>query len=239
MAFFPDCKTSQVELASTIAKEITEFYPRPNVFNLESAKHPMWISERKKNYIAMEATPPGAHPKLTIKGLAFKKRSAPPFVRQVGHKLAEALVQHQDSKKAINILQAAVLELFKVDISQLAVSCSYAGMEHYKTHALVQVGVANKIKASTGIEVEPGTRISYVIVAGPELVSARGEEIESAKTKTLDYVYYIDQMNSLLSPLFEYHGVSVADVFKKARESAKNAGTKTISMLKRKREQCE
>lgn len=234
------------DLCRKLAVKGTALFPKPNVLEFETMKFPLWLPDKKKNYAAMEYPDSTWQtvPKLTIKGLPFIKRDRCPMVRRVGHKVMEFVLAFQHDK-VVPYLKDVMQQLVRgrVAYEELSVSCLLQDESQYKSDNLIQLETARKISARTGSRLEPGTRLQYVILAGPELLYQRGEDpVYASKHRlSLDLTYYLDkQLLSAIEPLLQFHPeLDLGSVVEKIRQEVKRKSTGVVSlqtlMRKRKR----
>lgn len=186
------------KLAARIETRCDSLFPPPNALEFETLKSP-FILYRKKNYAALEyGCHPGAwsgRPKLTIKGLSFKKRDRCLWVRRMGARILDLLLA-DDHDKIVPFVRAQCSLLFecKVPLDDLAISCLM--QNEYKNTQIIQAVTAAKETKRTGIPVEAGSRLVYVVVRNDTARFCEcGETLSYAKEHAMkpDIKYYIEK----------------------------------------------
>lgn len=200
------------DMASAVAHETTSLFEQPCKLEFESIKMP-YILYKKKNYAALEyGSEPLSwtkKPKLSIKGLAFKKRDRCHFVRNCGQRVIQLLLESRE-REVVLFLTKSINDLTnnRVPISDLHITCQVQKLSDYKSESLIQLEVVKKIQKRNGIFIEPGSRISYVVIEGDGKLYKRGEEITYCIKNNLkiDLEYYFEkQFLKAIEPLLQFH----------------------------------
>ena len=182
---------------------------------------------------------------IEIKGLGFKKRDKCPWVRRVGNAIVRSLL-YQKTDCILTYLDSEFTSLVegKIPLSDLCISCLIKPLREYKSDTLVQTKTAEKILHRTGKQVEPGSRLSFVIVQGKGKQYERGEPLDYVEHKNIpiDYHYYLsNQMLRAISILFTHHPdlqkktVQMVDNYKQKIEFRKNKVQPITFFVNRKR----
>lgn len=217
----------------------TNLFPKPNVLEFETMKYPFWLHQ-KKNYAAMEY--PGdqwkdVKPKLTIKGLPFKKRDRCRLVRRIGFKIMNYIMEFQ-SHLILEYLKTELnrLVLNQVPFSDLAITCLLKDESSYINENLIQLDTARKISARNGgLAFESGCRLSYVVIQGKQAFHQRGEDPVYAAEHNLkiDLLYYLDkQLLSAIEPLFQFHpNIDLSSLVRQIRQKLTRTSTGVVSLF--------
>lgn len=220
----------------------TALFPYPNRLQFETMKYPFWLG-KKKNYAALEYPDHSwrVEPKLTIKGLAFKKRDRCLFVRRVGLHVMECILQCQ-SASILPYLKREITGLIqnRVPYDELAITCRVQEASAYKNENLIQLETVRRLTLRTGTTLESGSRLSYVVLRGEKPLYQRGMDTAYAKENLLpiDLSYYFEkQLLGALEPLLQFHDeLAFASLVRDMRHDLqrKVTGVRTLgSMLKK------
>ena len=83
----------------------------------------------------------------------------------------------------------------QIGYQDLAITCLLQDEVSYKNENLIQLETARNVSARNGSCVEPGSRLSYVVLAGTKPLYKRGEDPEFSQKNNLklDLLYYLDK----------------------------------------------
>lgn len=245
----PELRTREQKLdyfygvSRAAAADCSAMFPPPNALQFETMKLPYYLREKKKNYAALEYSPDDWHrpPNVAIKGLPFKKRDRCMFVRKVGSVVMEMVLGLQIARVGPYICeQMELLVDGRVPIKDLVITCLMNDRASYKSGNLIQLKTVDKIEARTGVPVQTGARLSYVVVRGSAPQYERGEDpgyVQENKIP-LDYEYYLEtQFLSAIRPLVEFHTheVHIEAAAKKCMQKIQRSLMKIKSLDKKKK----
>jgi DNA polymerase elongation subunit (family B) len=233
------------ETCNKLAALGTSLFPSPNKLEFESMKQPLLL-RMKKNYAAFEypSFSWNVDPKLSIKGLSFKKRDRCGLVRRIGHQIMVFIMTRQD-QLIIPYLEKEITHFVqnKISYDELIITCEMKHESDYKVENLIHVETAKKISKRTGLSFQPGTRLSYVVIQNKNKIYQRGEDPKYAKDNNLkiDFLHYLDkQLVSAIEPLFAFHqhiNVEFNVLIQKVRQDLHRAsvGVMSLSSMVKKR----
>jgi hypothetical protein len=186
-----------------MAQQASQMYDLPHKFEFENLALNMDITPNKKVYIYEKVERATDHDRIKISGHGFEKRDRCEWVKTVCRQCIYLLRQQQDP---LPYLHDQLLQLShgRIDHSRLVVTCSVKAASEYKEENLLQLKLAQKIATRTGVYPQ-GRRLSYVVLAGSQLKSDRGETLDHVGTQTLDYNHYVEQLHKSLLKVFENH----------------------------------
>ncbi|MCK4634702.1 MAG: hypothetical protein KAT37_02400 [Candidatus Aenigmarchaeota archaeon] len=162
--------------------------------------------------------------RIEMKGIETVRRDWPDIVTDTMNVVINVILKEGDIKKAIRFVQGEVdkLNTGTVDLKRLAVTKSITkGIDRYDG-ILPHIELARKLRARNPSQPPvSGSRISYVIIRGNQMLSKRAEDPEYINEHNLkiDSYYYIE--NQLLPPLeriFAVIGVDKGELMGKGRQ---------------------
>ncbi|HDI02558.1 MAG TPA: hypothetical protein ENF95_00305, partial [Candidatus Aenigmarchaeota archaeon] len=162
--------------------------------------------------------------KIEMKGIETVRRDWPDLVTDTMNVVLNIILKEGDIKKAIKYVQGEIDKLHTgaVDLNKLAVTKSITKNIDSYDGLLPHIELAKKIRERDPSQAPaPGSRISFVIVRGNQMLSKRAETPEYIREHNLqiDSDYYIE--NQLLPPLeriFAVIGVDKAELLGKGRQ---------------------
>jgi len=162
--------------------------------------------------------------KIEMKGIETVRRDWPDIVTETMNVVLDIILKEGDINKAIKFVQGEVdkLNTGAVELSKLAVTKSITKSIDRYDGMLPHIELAKKIRERSPSQAPtPGTRVSFIIIHGNQMLSKRAETPEYIKEKKLriDSCYYID--NQLLPPLeriFSVVGVDKGELLGKGRQ---------------------
>ena len=166
-----DILTSIVTKAQGIVMSVNSGLMVPCNVELESVKWPMLLTSKKKTYAAIEYNPRAEHfwtkkGKVTVKGLAFKKRDRCRKVQSIGQQvLSHLLYQTLEAPEMWQWFQEEVDSFSEYpdakDIEQYVLSCALN--TEYKSDTCIGPWLAHLMEQDFGKRPLPGQRLSFVI----------------------------------------------------------------------------
>ncbi len=162
--------------------------------------------------------------KIEMKGIETVRRDWPDLVTESMNVVLNIILKEGNVKKAIAYVQGEVdkLNAGTVNLKKLAVTKSITKSVDRYDGMLPHIELAKKISQRNPSQTpSPGTRISYIIIRGNQMLSKRAEEPEYINEHKLniDSCYYIE--NQLLPPLeriFSVIGVDKGELMGKGRQ---------------------
>ena len=156
---------------------------------------------------------------ITVSGLSIKKQDTALIVRDLGDKIVHALL-HQQESTILPLIKAVLDRLLCRDFTLADVSTSISIAESYSGDNYVQVTLSKLVEGQTGVPVQPGSRINYVIHGGQEKMYQRGVPLDMADLAKVDIVYLIqNQLEKPISALLEFN----VDILMRSRQMIANA----------------
>lgn len=208
--------------------QLTKIFPNPNEMEMEKLMMPYLATDAMKRYAAGVWESPQKMKKIDIKGMV--NRSKCPFVRRLQEGLIYRVLQapddmvkhHPDHHITSDIkgyLTYKMEQLFsgKIPMEDMTISVLLKRPEEYKDKSgrLIQVETARRIKERTGVQIEPGTRMTYVVVK-PAVSTQKhylnGEDPKYAEEEGLSlniHWYLKSQIQNPLSKILFYQGCPV------------------------------
>ena len=142
---------------------------------------------------------------ITVSGLSIKKQDTALIVRDLGDKIVHALLKQQEAT-ILPLIKAVLDRLLRRDFILSEASTSISIAEMYSGDNYVQVTLSKLVEAQTGIPVQPGSRINYVIHGGQEKMYQRGVPLQQADVNKVDVVYLIqNQLEKPIHALLEFN----------------------------------
>ena len=194
-----------------LAEGMGRLFKSPNVMELECILLPLLLTDVKKTYIGKEWISPTVMKKLKVTGINYVKRDKCDWVRHVCVPIVD-MIMNLKYDKILEFLRSQLDRLVdrKIPTQDLAVSCSLKHKAEYKNGGdnMIQLKIADKIEQRTGSRPEPYSRISYVVVEGPEKkVYSRGETVDYVDKHSIpiDRMHYLDQIRPVLEKVFLFH----------------------------------
>ncbi|MCD6477710.1 MAG: DNA polymerase elongation subunit [Candidatus Aenigmarchaeota archaeon] len=226
---FVKTNTTDLEKAYEIGNKITNEIKLPGKLVLEFEKiFRSFLILTKKRYAgwAFEKTNGEWTDKIEMKGIETVRRDWPDLITETMNTVLNIILKEGDVKKAISYVQKEVdnLNTGNVDLRKLAVTKSITKNIDKYDGMLPHIELAKKIrKRDPSKSPSPGTRISFVIVKGNQMLSKRAEDPEYIKEHNLkiDSDYYIN--NQLIPPLeriFHIIGVDKGELIGTGRQSS-------------------
>ena len=142
---------------------ITKLLPSPMKLEFEKAFRVFLMMEKKKQYAGMFCWP---KEKFLIKGMAPVRRDCCVLAAECGMEtLRAALEQPYDTEALLGPLTKALNELAVPTVPLVRLQKTVAKRAAYKGNAdrLIQKVLFDKIKSRTGVEVETGSRVAYIV----------------------------------------------------------------------------
>ena len=224
---FVKVKTHDLDKAYEKGNEIVGNIKMPGELVLEFEKtFRSFLILTKKRYAAwsFEKNNGEWSDKIEMKGIETVRRDWPDIVTDTMNVVLNVILKEGDIKKAIRFVQGEVdkLNTGTVDLKRLAVTKSITkGIDRYDG-ILPHIELARKLRARNPSQPPvSGSRISYVIISGNQMLSKRAEDPEyiSEHNLKIDSYYYIE--NQLLPPLeriFAVIGVDKGELMGKGRQ---------------------
>ena len=204
----PDLGT-QFEIASDVAKRISETFKPPHELEMEKIYLP-YVLYSKKRYAAIKYEDPSDEGKMDVKGIALVRRDNCPLVKDVLGECLDALLFRRDARFALDVARQHIRRVLDNEHPMAKFVVSKTLRTGYKVDAQPHVFVARKIHQRRGFPVSSGTRVPYVFVENKDdpnqKQAEKAEDYEYALSKnlTVDRLYYIDhQLRKPLIGLFE------------------------------------
>ncbi|UCG95766.1 MAG: hypothetical protein JSV92_01810 [archaeon] len=224
---FVKVKTKDLENAYRKGNQIVSKIKLPGKLVLEFEKtFRSFLILTKKRYAAwsFEKTNDEWTEKIEMKGIETVRRDWPDIVTETMNVVINIILKEGDVKKAIRYVQGEVdkLNAGEVDLKKLAVTKSITKSVDRYEGMLPHIELAKKLrKRSPSQAPVAGSRISFVIIRGNQMLSKRAEDPEyiSENKLKIDSCYYID--NQLLPPLeriFSVIGVDKGELLGKGRQ---------------------
>lgn len=193
-----------------VGKTCTAFFPPPNELEPETLKDPFLLLRRKMYGTKERSFDNWNGPcKNNAKGLTHLKRDRCPWVRFIGTNVLNMLLDDKHDQ-IIPFIKNECHKLVnrQLDINSFIQTSIIHADDKYTSVTLIQVQTAQKIAERTGKTLEPGSRISYVIVVGEEKLYQRGEDpqyvVQHKNTCKLDLKHYLKQMHKSIGDLLTY-----------------------------------
>ena len=197
-------------VAVECCKHCSTLFPSPNKLESEGMKWP-FLLHKKKNYTCLQYDEDDWRKgsKHIIKGRPWKKRDKCPWVRNIGKQL-DTYIHNSENDKIIPFLEQSLSNLVneKVPIKDLSISCLMKRPEEYKSDNLIQKITAEKIADRSGKPVDPGSRLSYVVIQGNQPHAELGEDplFVTQNNIPLDLIYYLtSQLLNCIQGSLEFH----------------------------------
>ncbi len=224
---FVKVNVESLEEANKKGNEIVDNIEFPGKIILEFEKtFRSFLILTKKRYAgwSFEKTNGDWKDKILMKGIETVRRDWADIVTETMNVVLEIILKEGNIEKAINHVRCVVDKINKgeVDLRKLAVTKSITkGLDRYDGK-LPHIELARRIRDRDPSQTpSPGTRISYVILSGNQMLSERAETPEYIEEKNLriDSDYYIE--NQLLPPIeriFSVIGVDKGELLGKGRQ---------------------
>lgn len=224
---FVKVKTHDLEKAYAKGNQIVSKIKLPGKLTLEFEKiFRSFLILTKKRYAgwSFEKVDGEWSDKIEMKGIETVRRDWPDIVTETMNVVLNTILKEGDIKKAIKFVQGEVdmLVTGSVDLKKLTVTKSITKSLDRYDGMLPHIELAKKIRERDPSQTPtPGTRISYIIIRGNQMLSKRAEEPEYIKEHNLkiDSSYYIE--NQMLPPLeriFSVIGVDKGELMGKGRQ---------------------
>ncbi|MBU0979878.1 MAG: DNA-directed DNA polymerase [Nanoarchaeota archaeon] len=129
---------------------------------------------------------------MKIRGFELVRRNFSDYAKRTQRELLEIILEHQDKDKALKHVLDRISRLVqhKVQVEELVIKTQLQkSIEAYETVG-PHVAVAKLLKEK-GVDVGPGTIISFVVVKGKELIRDRAKPPEDVGQDDYDSEYYI------------------------------------------------
>jgi len=208
-----------------IEKTINDYYQGKMTVKIESVfKSFLIIAKKRYAGIAVEIEDGKVKEKVVMKGIETVRKDWCGLTEKVLSKVLDFLLKERSIEKAVEYVKNVTkdLEEGRVDIEDLIITKSLSrNLHEYKgTQPHVEL-VKKMMKRSPEKVPMVGDRVSFVIIAGPELLSKRAEDPEYVLEKGLkvDTKYYIE--NQILPPverIFEALGIKRNVLFSNGRQ---------------------
>ena len=219
--------TNNLEKAHDEGVKITDDIKLPGKLVLEFEKiFKSFLILTKKRYAgwAFEKNNGEWEDKIEMKGIETVRRDWPDLITETMNEVLTIILKEGDIKKAISFVQEVVESINKgeVNLNKLAVTKSITKKIDLYDGVLPHIELAKKLRQrNPATAPSPGTRISFVILRGNQMLSKRAEDPEYIKEKNLkiDSNYYIK--NQLLPPLeriFSVIGVDKGELLGMGRQ---------------------
>jgi DNA polymerase I len=171
------------------------------------------LSKKRYAGLAIEMVDSGYEEKLVMKGIETVRRDWCDLTTETLYKVLDIVLKEQNPSKAFDFVKEILKKLEKneIPIEKLVITKSISKpIRQYKgiqPHVELVKKMKRREKRAPGV----GDRVSYVIVAGPQLISKRAEDPNYVVKHNLkiDAKYYIE--SQILPPLervFEVLGIS-------------------------------
>jgi DNA polymerase delta subunit 1 len=192
---------------------ISERLPKPMLLDYEKS-FDRWVLLKKKQYAGYIIYP---DPKFLMKGLAPVRRDCCPIAAECGKSTLENVLNHsREPEVLLAPLKKALAEIENPNISLTRLEKTVAKKAIYKNGGdrLIQKHLFDKIKAQSGVEVETGSRIGYIITLpnrGKKAIRGKDDKIykDGEATTTCmdegilaDRAYYVEKQ--IRVPLLRY-----------------------------------
>ncbi len=193
------------KLGSIMEKKALGIFKQPHVLELEKIYITSLFFSVKKMYAGLLLQ----DNRLEIKGLSFKNLGKCPWVRKIGYVVVESILKKKEGH-IIPYLTTQFEQLIskQVPITDLSISCVLKRSDEYKSTTLIQVKTAEKILHRTGQHIQPGSRLTYVVISGNNKLFERGEPVDFVEKNNLDldYEYYLNnQLSRAIDILLTHH----------------------------------
>jgi DNA polymerase I len=201
------------ELGERIVEHVNEKMKGKAIIKIESVFKSLLILS-KKRYAGLALEKDGYKEKMIMKGIETVRRDWCSLTSEVLTNVLNILLREESAKeKVFDYVKDVLIKLEqnKIPIEKLAITKSITKPIHEYKGIQPHIELIKKMRKRGDPVPGVGDRISYVIIAGPQLVSHRAEDPTYVKKHNLkiDSRYYIE--NQLLPPLervFEVIGVS-------------------------------
>ncbi len=224
---FVKVRTDDLEKAYMIGNEIVQKIKLPGKLVLEFEKiFRSFLILTKKRYAgwSFEKTDGEWSDKIVMKGIETVRRDWPDIVTETMNVVLNIILKEGDVKKAIRFVQGEVdkLNAGSVNLSKLAVTKSITKSIDRYDGMLPHIELAKKIRDRDPSQAPVvGSRVSFVIVRGNQMLSKRAEDPDYIAENGLkiDSCYYVE--NQLIPPLeriFSVIGVDKGELLGKGRQ---------------------
>jgi DNA polymerase elongation subunit (family B) len=175
----------------------------------------------KKHYVGRAFLTVDGKGKIDAKGVAGKRRSFPPWARDVFWKVVNNLLVQKNVQMAIDTMVSEFEQLLKkvVPLHKLVLTTKLA--KNYKNpERSIPYIIQQQLLTNTGIAPQPGERVQYVIIVSDTLDSkcALYKKVCALKLlerKPIDYTYYIKTLKHTMHLLFRGYNIDINPLFKK------------------------
>lgn len=224
---FVKVRTDDLEKAYMIGNQIVDKIKLPGKLVLEFEKiFRSFLILTKKRYAgwSFEKNNGDWSDRIVMKGIETVRRDWPDIVTETMNVVLNIILKEGDIKKAIRFVQGEVdkLNAGAVDLSKLAVTKSITKSVDRYDGMLPHIELAKKIRDRNPSQAPVvGSRISFVIVRGNQMLSKRAEDPDYITERGLmiDSCYYVE--NQLIPPLeriFSVIGVDKGELLGKGRQ---------------------
>ena len=220
---------SAFKIGEKLAAYVNEKLKGKATIKIESIfKKLLILSKKRYAGLVLEKDEKGYKEKMVMKGIETVRRDWCTLTSEVLANVLNILLREESAKeKVFDYVKGVLAKLEKnqIPIEKLSITKSITKPIHEYKGIQPHIELIKKLKRR-GVPVPGvGDRISYVIVAGPQLISRRAEDPTYVKKHNLkiDSRYYIE--NQLLPPLervFEVIGVSKAQLIGLGRQTLLN-----------------
>lgn len=210
---FEDVRQTCIDACSYISSLL----PKPMKLEYEKSFRTFLMMPKKKSYTGIFCYPPEKVGKFLIKGLAPVRRDTAQIAQTFGmDTLRAALDTPYDDELLLAPLKKALAELVDPNIQLTRLQKTVAKRPAYKGNAdrLIQKRLFDKIKERTGVEVDSGTRVAFIVTLprnGAKRVRGKydklfmdGEETSYCQDNNIpaDRAYYCEKQ--IEAPLLRY-----------------------------------
>ena len=194
------------EAAAKLAADISATFPHPIDLEFEKTYYPYLLYSKKRYAGRMFSSSPDKADYVDIKGLSLVRRDSAPIVRRVCHSILDALMEEQDTVKALAIARGAVLDVLEGRVEWEEVTLSKTLRGSYKNDAQPHLHVARLIRQRTGESLPSGARVPYVYVVrddssvlGVKSLQAEDPTYAREHGMRIDALHYVN--NHLRNPV--------------------------------------
>ncbi|MGC9058938.1 MAG: DNA-directed DNA polymerase [Candidatus Aenigmatarchaeota archaeon] len=222
-------KASSIEEAFKIGREIekviNDYYQGKVTTKIEAIfKSFLIVSKKRYAGIAVEESEGGYKEKMVMKGIETVRKDWCNLTEKVLSTVLNILLKEGNTQKAFEYVREVIknIESGNVDIEDLTITKSLSrNLSEYKG-VQPHVELVKKLMKRSPEKVPViGDRVSYVIVAGPDLVSKRAEDPEYVVQNKIkiDAKYYIEsQVLPPIERIFEVIGIKRSQLFANGKQ---------------------
>lgn len=177
----------------------------------------IFFTEKRKRYAGLLED--GS---IDVKGFEVKRGDWSELAKEVQEEILRVILVERDPNKALEYVRKIIRELKdgKIPLEKLAIYKTIT--KELKEYKSIQAHVMAAMRAADlGRQIDPGTKIGFVVVKGSrEKVRERAIPVEEAKKEEIDVQYYIEkQVLATAHRILKHFGYSKEDLLDRGQVS--------------------